>query len=719
MLFHPDPIIIDQTNRMRMLEAPLLSPTNTSSSTTSLNMVPNPITTIQNHTPASSNHSTSTTTSASNNNGVRKRVRTGCLNCRRKHKKCDETKPICKACQFKHEQCEWPTPKLRKTTSKRLSISSEPFAPNQHQNAEKLTSHQQELSALQLNTNIPIYSRNISNQVNIPKDSSPLDSQNNIIQFPTNTSSNTSFNNNTGFQLHHPTNSQFLSNYESQQPRRISADLSAYSLGGATYNNNNNNNNNGTQFQSQEAACFDTHRPNITMNATNGVPGKLNLNNLLNTHRETSEPEIGYNSSASALKRISDVSSEETQFSNNSRNISSQVFTKTEHTPISTKQPNSNKPSFSQNFDIQAFHNLSATLSQFLKTGSISTNYQNISYQLTELNEVSLLQTYLSEVAPRLDILDTRFYQHVVPQLAKQHLCLRYAIYSTSLFHEKSYDMGLKLYAMSLDTISNGTSGPIEKGICATMLTLISTMVLNATDEWKTSIRDLITFLDAISISTNNDTGEMNLMECYWWAVLMDINSLELGEETSVLFQNQSTYSGENDLSSIIKLLVMVVNLISMDFVDFDQRWEILWNDVHKWYASKHFSLTPILECDGDSLLFPIVKYSSGCFALANQIYHTVMILLIQNKPRLYKTKNVRPITWHAKHIIGTTIHNPSMESWNNSNQSIWIAGKLLTHQDEHKAIENLINDIEFKTGCCFKYKLMDLKNYWDGNTNL
>lgn len=37
-----------------------------------------------------------------------KRSRTGCLCCRRRHKKCDEQKPACKFCLSKGITCEWP-----------------------------------------------------------------------------------------------------------------------------------------------------------------------------------------------------------------------------------------------------------------------------------------------------------------------------------------------------------------------------------------------------------------------------------------------------------------------------------------------------------------------------------------------------------------------------------------------------------------------------------
>lgn len=37
-----------------------------------------------------------------------KRTRTGCLCCRRRHKKCDEQRPSCKFCESKGIKCEWP-----------------------------------------------------------------------------------------------------------------------------------------------------------------------------------------------------------------------------------------------------------------------------------------------------------------------------------------------------------------------------------------------------------------------------------------------------------------------------------------------------------------------------------------------------------------------------------------------------------------------------------
>ncbi|CAD1811780.1 Fungal Zn(2)-Cys(6) binuclear cluster domain family protein [Candida parapsilosis] len=40
--------------------------------------------------------------------GTRFRSKTGCLNCRRRKKKCDETSPVCQACQVRNQECVWP-----------------------------------------------------------------------------------------------------------------------------------------------------------------------------------------------------------------------------------------------------------------------------------------------------------------------------------------------------------------------------------------------------------------------------------------------------------------------------------------------------------------------------------------------------------------------------------------------------------------------------------
>ncbi|RYF46427.1 MAG: Zn(II)2Cys6 transcription factor, partial [Cytophagaceae bacterium] len=39
--------------------------------------------------------------------GKPKRTRTGCLTCRERHLKCDETKPTCNNCAKSQRECNW------------------------------------------------------------------------------------------------------------------------------------------------------------------------------------------------------------------------------------------------------------------------------------------------------------------------------------------------------------------------------------------------------------------------------------------------------------------------------------------------------------------------------------------------------------------------------------------------------------------------------------
>lgn len=622
---------------------------------------------------------------------AKKRVRTGCLNCRRKHKKCDETKPVCKTCQIKNEQCEWPTPKLKKSSSRRSS-QSHPSIPILNPNITTI-----QPAAANSQQNYPIYSRAIPsqpvihhNQLKRPRieGTSPLEQHSIVPPPPPPSSAKAS----TTFPPPPPTHhlSQYAQAYEPQQPRRISADLSSYALGKAMPQYLPQQ----QQQQQPQENYLDQQRP------SNGGPGKLNLNSLLNTHYE---PPIA--------KRIS-IDSSETQFSNSSISSSKNGG---ELTPISSiSGASTSKPSPA--FDVPTYKALNSSLCHFFKTHNLQKFAPDLS-QLqdveSEIEEVAMIKTYLTHISPRLDILDSQFIKLGIPQLAKESTSVKYALYACSLFQNKSYELGMKLYAKALGELPSASW--LEKSIAGTLLTLVSTMVLEPA-EWRGVVRDLVLFMD-----NGLKTGKMELvLECYWWGVLTDINGLDIGEDTTI---NTEVVPHRTFLySDVVRFFGMVVNLISMDFADFDQRWESLWNEVHLWYESRSKNLDSVLEFETPSTLFPVVVYGDGSSALANQLYHTVVILLVQNKPRLYKlgrSKNVRPITWHAKQIIGIMLNNESLQSWSNSNQCLWIAGKLLTHQDEHKIIVNLINDIELKTGCCFKYKDMDLKNYWDGKTDL
>ncbi|AET39804.1 Zn(II)2Cys6 transcription factor Ecym_5001 [Eremothecium cymbalariae DBVPG len=61
--------------------------------------------------------------------GQRKRTVTGCLSCRRRKKKCDEQKPVCKGCQRNFIRCQWPDYSTGRIRRKRGTLQFHPRLP--------------------------------------------------------------------------------------------------------------------------------------------------------------------------------------------------------------------------------------------------------------------------------------------------------------------------------------------------------------------------------------------------------------------------------------------------------------------------------------------------------------------------------------------------------------------------------------------------------------
>jgi hypothetical protein len=68
---------------------------------------------------------------------------------------------------------------------------------------------------------------------------------------------------------------------------------------------------------------------------------------------------------------------------------------------------------------------------------------------------------------------------------------------------------------------------------------------------------------------------------------------------------------------------------------------------------------------------------------------------------------------WHARQICAISISNGNHACWTNSTQPIWIAGQLMSHSSEHKAILELYERVERETGWSTKWRANDLIEYW------
>ncbi|KAF4494454.1 Transcriptional regulatory pro-1 [Fusarium agapanthi] len=62
-------------------------------------------------------------------------------------------------------------------------------------------------------------------------------------------------------------------------------------------------------------------------------------------------------------------------------------------------------------------------------------------------------------------------------------------------------------------------------------------------------------------------------------------------------------------------------------------RWKAFSEALHKWYSNRPTDFKPMLETEDGEQLFPLVLFTNGAAILANQLYHTSTLLLLQNRP--------------------------------------------------------------------------------------
>ena len=164
-----------------------------------------------------------------------------------------------------------------------------------------------------------------------------------------------------------------------------------------------------------------------------------------------------------------------------------------------------------------------------------------------------------------------------------------------------------------------------------------------------------------------------------------------------------------------------------LDEEPFIRHWQKLWSEIQDWCQNRPPELIPLrFGEDGNSRNnpFPFILYAAPCAISSNQLYHTACLLLLDICP-----SSINPVQlgqtgsklWHARRICGISLTNEHHGCLNNAIQPLWLAGKLLSHPVEHKALIDLICTIENKTGWAGKWRIVDLKEAWgyDRDTQL
>ncbi|KAF2774504.1 C6 transcription factor [Teratosphaeria nubilosa] len=162
-----------------------------------------------------------------------------------------------------------------------------------------------------------------------------------------------------------------------------------------------------------------------------------------------------------------------------------------------------------------------------------------------------------------------------------------------------------------------------------------------------------------------------------------------------------------------------------LDVVDYTADWSMVFELIESWYLQRPEQMRPILSIPTSGTdpkrPFPSVLFANGPATSGNQMYHTAALLMLRYKPsHVYFSVHNKPksMLWHAKQICAISISNAHHGCWTNSTQPLWIAGQQMSHPTEHKAILEIYERIERETGWATRWRADDLREFWGDMEN-
>ncbi|TQN67462.1 hypothetical protein CSHISOI_07973 [Colletotrichum shisoi] len=138
------------------------------------------------------------------------------------------------------------------------------------------------------------------------------------------------------------------------------------------------------------------------------------------------------------------------------------------------------------------------------------------------------------------------------------------------------------------------------------------------------------------------------------------------------------------------------------------QRWTRLSDALAAWYAGRAQEFRPMVEMDGDESLFPVLLFTNGAAVLANQLYHTAMLLLLQNRPRTLRATASKKSSsassssplWHARRVCGIALNNDQRDSWDLCLvASLYLAAQRMTYEPQQRAVLGCFDRVRALTG--------------------
>jgi len=372
---------------------------------------------------------------------------------------------------------------------------------------------------------------------------------------------------------------------------------------------------------------------------------------------------------------------------------------------------------------------------------------------ISKQRQVELWRNYLDEVAVWLDMFDNdRNFQFQIPLMAKSSEHLQYAILALSArqLERKSgstYTESIILYQEAIALIVTEMYTLDTSVVASCVLLCVLEMMSSSSGAWCRHLDGCAMLLEAAGINGVVGGVRQSLFWCFsrmdvWGGFLEDTITkiptsrwfIPSGSMIEAVTHFKAGSGSHSYANYSVFLCASVVNVISnknssshrgsgdVDTVrssTYATRWKALFDLLDDWYNNRPEEMQPLIafapnESEFGGEPFPTLMYASSPAINGNQLYHAATLLMLQNKPRDFKPrKSSKSILWHARQICGIAVSNSDHGALINGLHPIWIAGRLMSHSSEHKAILGVLSHIEKRIGWATAWRAEDLKEYW------
>ncbi|PLB54779.1 hypothetical protein P170DRAFT_452432 [Aspergillus steynii IBT 23096] len=687
-------------------------------------------------TPAAPEPSSNTTANANRPGQPRKRTRTGCLNCSRRRRKCDEAKPTCTGCKRRGEKCQWRM--LGSFRDANLKVLG-PEHPSMNQGAGGRGGRQSKFKILNV---VPSASSSASRRRKHDVSGSASGSgQFHIDKREVNANAST-----TGISYHPPQSFNPHSPSDTIQLDDTSTTNQPYLHSSPEY-----------VVDELGALQALPHNPGPSFTSASAPEPYQTIASPLFDHSVFSDP----------------------------ANFTNDVFLpgsayEALHTALRNRQlwtARSDIPSRRSSPEVlgRGFRGMTPSANEMVDRDVRSGPGPGRYFELSSERENVLWQNYLNEICLWLDMFDNhRHFASTFPQMAKSAPHLRYSILALSARqierkqNEKSQSESLSLYQEAIHLLLPELESKSTPVIASCVILCVLEMLSCNPKEWRRHLDGCAYLIQAAEINGFSGKEEQAL---FWCFARMDVCGGLISEEETIIpmthwipktmdpreasalflsssdvctfdtYANYTVYLCAQTLgvlfgaSTAPQLPVSASpSCVSCQYLGSPRdegesylvRWKRLFDCVEEWYAKRPCQMKSIFsvaaggqgwrrERGGErERPFPTVLYGNGSAISGNQLYHVCALLLLQRKPKtLALARRPKSPLWHARQICAISASNTHHGCWTNALQPLWVAGKAMSHYSEHAAIVDTLTRIERETGWATAWRVEDLKDFW------